>query len=57
MDFLIGRLCTSGMCTLRELNDWVYTWEEFWQMHDMLDLREWLDWQHHVEAENNVNRR
>lgn len=52
MDYVLDRIMKGypGV-TLRDLNDWRYTWEEIWQMHDMLDLRDWLDWQAHVEAE------
>lgn len=51
-DYVIGRLVSAGIgVTLRDLNDWRYSWEEIWQMHDLLDLREWIDWQAHAEAE------
>lgn len=53
----MGRLVTARLCTLRELNDWVYSWDEVWQMHDMLDLQEWLEWRHHQEAEANARNR
>lgn len=49
---MLSRLVTGGIgVTLRDLNDWRYSWDEIWQMHDMLDLRDWLDWQSHVAAE------
>lgn len=51
VDYLIGRICTAGLATLRDVNDWRYTWDEIWQMHDMLDLQDWIDWQAHCEAE------
>lgn len=52
IDYIVGRLLTAGIgVTLRDLNDWRYSWEEIWQMHDMLDLRDWIDWQAHAEAE------
>lgn len=56
VDWILARLTTAGQCTLRELNDWAYSWEEIWQMHDMLDLSDWLEWRHHMEAENRGNR-
>lgn len=52
VDYVIMRLLKGGLgVTLRDLNDWRYTWEEIWQMHDMLDLNDWVDWQSHVAAE------
>lgn len=52
MDHVIGRLLRGGLgVTLRDLNDWRYSWEEIWQMHDILDLNDWIDWESHVLAE------
>lgn len=54
MDHVIGRLIKGGLgVTLRDLNDWRYSWEEIWQMHDILDLHDWIDWQGHVITEAN----
>jgi hypothetical protein len=41
---------TAKLCTLAELNAWAYTWDEIWQMHDMLDLSDWIDWHQHQKA-------
>ena len=56
VDYILGRLVTGRICTLADLNAWVYDWPEIWQMHDMMDLADWLDWQQHSEAAKNVNR-
>lgn len=54
IDYLIGRLLKGGLgVSLRDLNDWQYSWDEIWQMHDLLDLQDWIDWQSHVIAEQN----
>ncbi len=54
IDYILDRVLKGYQgVTLRDLNDWVYSWDEIWQMHDMLDLRDWIDWQHHVNAERN----
>lgn len=55
VDYALGRLIRAGFCTLRELNDWRYSWAEIWQMHDMLDLHDWLEWEQHREAEKHVS--
>lgn len=50
VDYVLGRLVTGRLCTLAELNAWAYSWDEIWQMHDMLDLSDWIDWHQHREA-------
>lgn len=54
IDYIIGRLLKGGLgVSLKDLNDWQYSWDEIWQMHDILDLQDWIDWQSHVIAEQN----
>lgn len=50
MDHLLNRLCAAGRCTWAELRDGLYSWDDIWIMHDMLDLSDWLEWQHHSIA-------
>lgn len=46
----------AGRCSWAELRDGLYSWADIWAMHDMLDLGDWLDWQHHAAAEQEVQR-
>lgn len=51
-DYLIGRLVLAGLATWKDLRDGAYDWADIWQMHDFLNMRDWLDWQHHIAAED-----
>lgn len=50
-DYTIGRIVTAGLATWKDLRDGEYSWPDIWQMSDFLDLQDWLEWQHHAEAE------
>ena len=52
IDYIFARLVKSQMATYRDLMDWKYSWSEIWEMHDMLDLQDWLDWKVQVFAES-----
>lgn len=52
MDYVLGRLVTRGVVTYRDLVAWRYSWAQIWELHDMLDLQDWLEWQHHKAAES-----
>lgn len=50
IDWLCDRLIVSGLCSLKELKDGTYGWADVWRMHDALDLKDWIEWQSHVNA-------
>lgn len=57
MEYFFLRLIKGGLgVTLRDLNDWRYSWSEIWQLVDMLDLSDWIEWQQHAAAEETRNR-
>ncbi|WAT31816.1 DUF6889 family protein [Pseudomonas sp. GXZC] len=47
---MIARLLNAGLCRLHELKDGTYDWDDFWRLHDLLDLTEWVEWEGHVIA-------
>ena len=49
----IGRVCTSGLANYRDIQDWKYSWQEIYDMHDMLDLNDWISWEAHVISSGN----
>lgn len=49
-EWLIARLLNAGLCKLHELKDGTYGWDDFWRLHDLLDLTEWVEWEGHVIA-------
>lgn len=46
----MARLLNAKVCQLHQLSDGTYGWDEFWQLHDLLDLIEWVEWEGHVIA-------
>lgn len=49
----IGRVCTAGLADYRDIEDWKYSWQEIYDMHDMLDLNDWISWEAHVISSSN----
>lgn len=47
---MIARLLEAGLCQLHQLKDGTYDWDDFWRLHDLLDLIEWVEWEGHVIA-------
>jgi hypothetical protein len=47
---MFDRLISSGMCTYEQLMDNKFDWTNIWEMQDMLDLRDYIDWESHVVA-------
>jgi hypothetical protein len=47
----VGRVIKAGLCTWVDMKAGLIGWADIWAMHDMLDLSDWLDWQHHAAAE------
>jgi len=41
---------TNHLVKWSDLTSGDWTWEDLWQLSDFLDLRDWLDWQHHAAA-------
>lgn len=54
MDWVIGRLVLAKLVSYDDLAAGDYEWPRLWQLHDFLDLQDWLDWQHHAAAHNEV---
>lgn len=52
IDWIVGRLVLAGLVKWKDLAAGDYGWAELWQLHDFLDLQDWLEWQHHAAAHN-----
>lgn len=42
----------AGYCDWSDLMAWRYSWAQIWEMIDMCDLHEYIDWEAHALAES-----
>lgn len=50
VDYLLGRVISRCNVNPADLNNGVYSWEQIYELSDMLDLQDWIEWESHVKA-------
>ena len=50
IDYLVGLPIKHGFCSYLDIKNGTIGWSEIWEMHDMIELFDYVDWKSHAMA-------